>query len=163
MRTVLIDTLLSLLFLVLQTTIIRFLAVQMIVPDLILLWIVYLAVRRGQIAATTGGFLLGLAFDLLSGPDSMLGLAALSKTAAGFIAGYFYNQNKITQTLGGYQFILITVIASLVHNLLYFVILLQGSGITWSSALLQYGIPTTAYTAALGLLPMFVFARKHLT
>ncbi len=101
MRTVLIDILLSLVLLVLQTTIIRFLAVQMIVPDLILLWIVYLAVRRGQIAATTAGFLLGLAFDLLSGPDSMLGLAALSKTAAGFVAGYFYSENKITQTLGG--------------------------------------------------------------
>jgi rod shape-determining protein MreD len=162
MRSALIDILLSLVFLLLQTTIIRFLAVEMIVPDTVLLWIVYLAVRRGQIAATAAGFSLGLAFDLLSGPDSMLGLAALSKTVAGFVAGYFFNENKIAQTLGGYQFILIVVIASLVHNLLYFVIFLQGSGVTWSGSLLQYGIPTTAYTAALGLLPMFVFARQQI-
>jgi len=163
MRTILTDILLSLLFLVLQTTIIRFLAVQMIVPDVVLLWIIYLAIRRGQITATTAGFFIGLAFDLLSGADSMLGLAALSKTAAGFVAGYFFNENKTAQTLGSYQLILIVVLASLVHNLIYFVIFLQGSGITWSGALFQYGIPTTAYTAALGLLPMFAFARKHLT
>jgi rod shape-determining protein MreD len=163
MRTIFVDILLSLVFVVLQTTVVRFLAIQMIVPDLVLIWIVYLALRRGQIAATTAGFFLGLAFDLLSGPDSMLGLAALSKTAAGFVAGYFFNENKIAQTLGGYEFILIVVIASLVHNLLYFIIFLQGSGITWSGALLEYGFPTTAYTAMAALLPMFVYARRHMS
>jgi len=37
--------------------------------------------------------------DLLSGADGMLGLSALAKTIAGFVAGYFYNENKTLQTL----------------------------------------------------------------
>jgi rod shape-determining protein MreD len=152
--------LLSVLFVILQTTLARYLAIESIAPDLLLLWIVYLALREGQIAATTAGFFLGLLVDLISGRDGMLGLAALSKTVAGFVAGYFYNENKIMQMLGGYQFVLVVAIASIVHNVLYFIVLLQGTEVGWLDAVVFYGLPTTAYTAALALLPMFVFSRR---
>jgi rod shape-determining protein MreD len=152
--------LLSVLFVLLQTTLARYLAIESIAPDLLLIWVVYLALREGQIAATTAGFFLGLVFDLVSGKDGMLGLAALSKTVAGFVAGYFYNENKITQILAGYQFILVVAVASIVHNVLYFRVFLQGTEVGWLDAVMLYGFPTTIYTAALALLPMFVFSRR---
>ena len=158
-----VDILLSLLFILLQTTLIKYLAIGTIAPDILLLWIVYLAIREGQMAGTTAGFFIGLVLDLLSGKDGMLGLAALSKTVGGFCAGYFYNENKTFQTLGGYQFILGVVVVSIAHNLVYFLIFLQGSEVTLLDAILLYGMPTTLYTAAMGLLPMFAFARKYLS
>lgn len=158
-----VDILLSLLFILLQTTLIKYLAIGTIAPDILLLWIVYLAIREGQMAGTTAGFFIGLVLDLLSGKDGMLGLAALSKTVGGFCAGYFYNENKTFQTLGGYQFILGVVVVSIAHNLVYFLIFLQGSEVTLWDAILLYGMPTTLYTAAMGLLPMFAFARKYLS
>jgi|WetSurMetagenome_2_1015567.scaffolds.fasta_scaffold04719_4 rod shape-determining protein MreD len=154
---------LSLVCLLLQTTIVPSIAIVTIVPDLVLIWIVYVAITRGQIQATTVGFFLGLSLDVFSGGDSMLGLSALTKTMAGFLAGYTYNENKITQYLGGPQFPLILIAVSLVHNLLYFVIFLQGSDILWSAAILQFGLPTTLYTAAVALLPVFVFYRHFRT
>lgn len=163
MRTAIVNIVLSLCLLLLHTSVIKFLAIGTIAPDIILLWVVYLSLRQGQMIGTTAGFFLGLALDLLSGSDGMLGLAALSKTAAGFIAGYFFSENKIFQILGSYQFIVVVIIASFVHNGIYFVIYLQGTQLTWSEALLSYGIPATAYTAAVGLIPMFAFARKYLT
>jgi rod shape-determining protein MreD len=152
--------LLSVLFVLLQTTLARYLAIESIAPDLLLIWVVYLALREGQIAATTAGFFLGLLFDLVSGKDGMLGLAALCKTVAGFVAGYFYNENKIMQILAGYQFILVVAVASIVHNVLYFIVFLQGTEVGWLDAVMLYGFPTTIYTAALALLPMFVFSRR---
>ena len=157
-----IDILLSIVIFVLQTTVVRFLAIQGIVPDIVLLWIITLAIRRGQITATIAGFLLGLALDLISGPDGVLGLSALTKTVAGFLAGYFFNENKVLQTLGGYQLLLITALVALIHNLLYFVVFLQGSGLGWFSLMGLYGIPATAYTTAMAVLPMFAYARKVL-
>ena len=157
------DILLSLLFLVLQTTLIKFLAINTVVPDILLIWIAYVAIRQGQIAATTTGFFLGLAVDLLSGRDGMLGLAALSKTVGGFVGGYFYNENKTTQTLQGFRFITVVLVISIVHNLIYFLIFLQGTGLSWWDAVMWYGIPTSLYTAATALLPMFAFARKYLS
>ncbi len=153
--------LLSLLFILIQTTIIRFLPIASITPDILLIWIVYLGIRNGQITATVAGFFIGLVMDLLSGSAGMLGLSAMAGTVAGFIAGYFYNENKTYQTLGSFRFLLVLAGAGLVHNLLYFVIFLQGSGIHWWGAVVRYGVPTTAYTVAVGVLPMFVIARKH--
>jgi rod shape-determining protein MreD len=154
---------LSLFLVVVDSTLVKFLSIANIVPDILLVWIVYVAVRDGQIAGTTAGFFIGLTMNLMSATDNMLGLVALAKTFAGFTAGYFYNENKTYNTLGGYQFVVIVTVASVVHNTLYFVIFLQGSGLSWMQSVLSYGIPTTAYTAAVALLPMFAFARKYLS
>ncbi|MDH3252022.1 MAG: rod shape-determining protein MreD [Ignavibacteria bacterium] len=155
--------LLSLFVVVFQALAAHFLVIIDIVPDIVLLWIVYVAIREGQLAASTAGFLLGLVIDLLSGQDGMLGLATLSKTVAGFVAGYFHNESKTVQTLGGSRFIIAVAIVSFVHNGLYFVIFLQGTDIGWWNILFRYGVPTTFYTSVVALLPMFVFARKYLT
>jgi rod shape-determining protein MreD len=161
-RQTFIDIALTLMVVLLQTTIAQYLAVAGFSPDIALIWIVYLSIRRGQITGTVAGFLVGLVLDLLSGNDGMLGLAALSKTVGGFTAGYFFNENKTVQTLGSYRFILIILSVSLVHNLIYFIIFLQGSGAHWWQAILLYGIPAALYTAAVGLIPTFVFARRAL-
>jgi rod shape-determining protein MreD len=162
MRQTFIDIALTLMVVLLQTTIAQYLAVAGFSPDIALIWIVYLSIRRGQITGTVAGFFVGLVLDLLSGNDGMLGLAALSKTVGGFTAGYFFNENKTVQTLGSYRFILIILSVSLVHNLIYFIIFLQGSGAHWWQAILLYGVPAALYTAAVGLIPTFVFARRAL-
>jgi rod shape-determining protein MreD len=162
MRQAIIDIALTILFVLLQTTIAQYVAVAGLSPDIALIWIVYLSLRRGQITGTVAGFFTGLVLDLLSGNDGMLGLAALSMTAGGFMAGYFFNENKTLQTLGSYRFILIILSVSLVHNLIYFIIFLQGSGAHWWQAILLYGFPAALYTAAVGLIPTFVFARRAL-
>jgi rod shape-determining protein MreD len=153
----------SLLLITLHFLLAEFLAVGDIVPDALLVWIVYLAIREGQVTGSLVGFAIGLAIDLMSGSDAVLGLSALAKTIGGFSAGYFYNENKTLQTLGGYQFIIAIATASLLHNVVYFLIILQGKEVPWWHAVLLYGVPTTLYTAVAGLVPMFAFARKYLT
>lgn len=160
---ILLYSLLSLLFVVIDATLVKFLAIANLAPDILIIWIVYVAIREGQIAGTTAGFLIGLTMSLIGTTNGMLGLAALAKTFAGFTAGYFFNENKTYNTLGGYQFIVIVGVASMVHNITYFIIFLQGSGLSWMQSVLYYGIPSTAYTAAVALLPMFAFARKYLS
>ena len=160
MQTSLTYGILSFFFLVADTLLTRFFLIQGIVPNFLLVWIVYLAIREGQITSMTAGFFLGIATDLLSGGDGMLGLAAASNTVAGFVAGYFYNREKIEQTLGTSKFIVTLAIASLVHNAIYFVIFLQGSEIGWWEMLFHTMLPTTLYTTVVGLVPMFVFARR---
>ena len=162
-RRILVYSLLSILFIVIDATLVKFLAIANIVPDILIVWIVYIAIREGQMAATTAGFFVGLAVNLAGTGGEMLGLAALAKTFAGFTAGFFHNENKTYNTLGGYQFIVIVAVASIVHNIIYFIIFLQGSGLTWMQSILYYGIPTTIYTTAVALLPMFAFARKYLS
>ena len=145
--------------LILQTTFIPFLSVGGFLPDLFVLWLVYVAVRRGQLEATIAGFIIGLLQDVVT--TQFFGLAAFSKTVCGFVAGYFFNENNTEQTLGTYRYMLITGLASVVHNLIYFSIFLQGSQETMSVLVLEATLATSLYTGALSALPMFTFARKH--
>jgi rod shape-determining protein MreD len=160
MRAVVVTILLTAGFFLLHLTVAPFLTVAHIAPDILLIWLVYIAVRRGQAWATAAGFVIGLLLDLTSG-DGMLGLSALSKSAGGFVAGYFFNENRMFQILGGYQFVVAVGVSSLVHNAIYFLIFLQGMEIGWSGSLLSYALPAAVYSAFLSLLPVFVFSRKY--
>ncbi len=154
---------LALLCILIDTTLIKFLSIRTIVPDILLILVVYIAIREGQAAGTIAGFITGLIIDMLSGNDGMLGLSAMSKTVGGFVAGYFFNENKTMQTLGSFMFPVAVGVSALLHNFLYFIIFLQGTSLDVAGIVLQYGIPSTLYTVAFSLLPMFAFARKYLT
>jgi len=67
------------------------------------------------------------------------------------------------QTLGGYRFLIAVGVVSLVHNVIYFLIFLQGTESRPWQIILSYGVLGALYNVATGLLPMFVVARKNLT
>lgn len=148
----------TLALLIIQTTIVPFTAIANIIPDLLTVWIVYLAIQLGQIPGTVAGFLIGVALDLVGG--QFLGLHALSKTVGGFLAGYFFNENKIAYILGSYEFLLVTGITSFVHNIIYFIILVQGGNISLVTAIFRFGLFSTLYTIAVALIPVLVYSRK---
>ena len=75
-----------------QLTIIPFISIQEIIPDLLLIAVVYFSILYGQIFGTITGASYGLMYDLISG--NLVGSNMLSKTVAGFIAGYFSGETK---------------------------------------------------------------------
>lgn len=145
--------------LLLQTTFLPFLSVGGFLPDIFLIWIVYVAITRGQMEAMITGFVAGLMQDAVT--IQFFGLMALTKTIAGFIAGYFYNDNITEQTLGSYRFVLIVLLASFVHNIFFYGIFLQGIQDSVFLTMIGFSIASSLYTGGLGLLPMFTFVRKY--
>jgi len=142
----------------LQTTFIPFISLSGFLPDIFILYLVYIAIRRGQIEATISGFAIGLLQDIIT--IKFLGLAALSKTIAGFAVGYFYNENTIEQTLGSYRYLLLIGTCSIIHNIVYFTIFFQGNENAIFFLSLESTLGITLYTCIIGILPMFFFSRK---
>jgi rod shape-determining protein MreD len=103
--------------LVIQTTVVQLVSINGVVPDLILILLVFYAVKYGQIYGTVLGFIYGFLFDLITG--SLIGSAMLSKTIAGFIAGYFSNENKREVYLKSYVFSLIVLLCCLADSVVY--------------------------------------------
>ncbi|MBM4166205.1 MAG: rod shape-determining protein MreD [Ignavibacteria bacterium] len=135
-----------------QTTVVRLISIEGVMPDVVVLWIVVIALREGQIAGTVSGFVSGLILDIISG--DFLGIGALSKTICGFLSGYFYDEFKSSEVVGTYRFFFAVIFSSLVHNIVFFVVYLQGSEIEFVRTIIQYGIGTTAYTSAIGIIPL---------
>jgi rod shape-determining protein MreD len=142
----------------LQTTFIPFISLSGYLPDLFILYLVYIALRRGQIEATISGFIIGLLQDIIA--IKFFGLAALSKTVAGFVAGYFFNENTTEQTLGSYRYLLLIGMCSIVHNFVYFAIFFQGSENSIFFSTMESTLGIALYTCISGILPMFFFSRK---
>jgi rod shape-determining protein MreD len=150
----------TVIFIIVQTKVMRLVAVEGITPDILTIWVVYIALKEGQLPATLWGFGIGLLFDLSTG--NFVGLSALTKTISGFCSGYFYNENKTQITLASYRFLLIVLLVSVVQNTVYFILYAQGSELGLVRAVFQVGLATAFYTTTWTLLPMFAFARKSL-
>lgn len=144
---------------IIQTQVFHLLSISGVTPDILTIWIVYVAIKEGQIYATIWGFISGLIFDLVMG--NFIGLSALTKTVAGFTAGYFFEENKAPATLGSYRFLLLVFLVSLIHNTIYFIVFTRGSDLGTWQAFFNIGLATTFYTSALTLIPMFGFTRKY--
>uniref|UniRef100_Q3ARE8 Uncharacterized protein n=1 Tax=Chlorobium chlorochromatii (strain CaD3) TaxID=340177 RepID=Q3ARE8_CHLCH len=56
-------------------------------PDMVTIGIAVLALLQGQKKSTTAGFIVGTIIGMISGN---MGMAMLSRSVEGFIAGYFY-------------------------------------------------------------------------
>ncbi len=147
--------------LLVQTTFIPLISLGGFLPDLLMIWLVVVALQRGQIEATVTGFAAGLLQDLVA--TKFLGLAALAKTIACFVLGYFYNENMVEQTLGSYRFVMLVAFGAFLHDLIYFLIFLQGTEQPIFFLTLELGAGMALYTAVIAVLPMFAFSRRYNT
>jgi rod shape-determining protein MreD len=129
-----------------------------ITPDIILIGIVYLGIKKGKIPGSIGGFTAGLIFDLFS--FSFLGLSALSKATSGFISGFFNRENKVDKYTETYIFILIVFISSLFNNILYFSLYFQGTSLNFTAIIIRYIFPSAIYTALLAI-PLVIFNKRR--
>lgn len=102
--------------LVIQTTIVPLIAINGITPDLIMILLVFYAMKCGQMYGTVLGFVYGFFFDLITG--TLLGSTMLAKTLAGFIAGYFSNENKVDNYLKSYSFLMIVLLCSVIDQVI---------------------------------------------
>jgi rod shape-determining protein MreD len=151
----------ALIVFIIQMTFVPLISVAGFTPDLLILWLVTMGIRRGRLEATIGGFLVGLLQDVTT--TQFFGLAALSKSLAGYAAGAFFNENTAEQTLGSYRFAFSVLLISALHNVPYYTIFYQGVDRSLILAVAGSTVGTALYTAVVSVLPMFWFARRYRT
>lgn len=125
-------------------------AIMDVTPDLFIIIVVWITLKEGRLAGILAGFVIGLYLDIISA--DVVGTNAFSKTIAAFIVSYFYKENKINFITKGYQFILISFLATLIHNIVYFFFYIKTSEQDFLVFYLKYGLATTAYTTVFAIL-----------
>ncbi len=98
---ILIFVFFTILIFTIQTTILRYISIGGVKPDIILIVTVYVGLRQGKEKGISTGFIFGLIQDSLSA--GIIGVNALSKGLLGFIVGNvrekIMSENMITQSL----------------------------------------------------------------
>lgn len=134
-------------------------AINNAIPHITVIILVLYAHSRGQVYATVLGFVYGLLFDLISG--GLLGLGMFSFTAAGFLAGYFYNENNIAFYDEPHFYILSVFISTSVFSLFYSIASLGDISYNFWILIIEHTLLPAAYTSAVAFL-LLIFRRvKH--
>ena len=134
---------------IVQLTLVPLISIDSVAPDLIIILLVYFTLRKGQLYGTVLGFAFGFFFDLMSG--GLLGSAMFSKTLAGFITGYFYNESKIIENTASIRLVFIVLLVSIIDASIYSLLALPEIRISISSIILEQGLFPAVYTSVLSL------------
>jgi rod shape-determining protein MreD len=143
----------------LQITVIPLIRLAGIIPDLILIILVYYSITRGQLYGTILGAVYGLLVDLISG--NLLGLSMLSKTVAGFSAGYFAGETKKETNINTYNFSLIVLLCSFIDTIIFSFFSTFDLQTNILSILFEQALLPSLYTAVVSILFIFYPFRKR--
>lgn len=131
----LILNLVLLLLVLAQTTLVGYIAVLGIKPDLPLIALVYLAHKQGRLGGQTCGFLSGIALDMLS--LTPLGFHAFCRTVLGFLFGSTAGKIYVDAV---FLPMLLTAVATIAKIMLYAVLRLFFNIQALAGPLWAYGL-----------------------
>ncbi|GBD88927.1 rod shape-determining protein MreD [bacterium BMS3Abin03] len=145
--------------LLIQVTIVPLISIAGIVPDIILVTLVYYSISRGQLYGTVLGAFYGLSGDLITG--SLLGSAMLAKTLAGFIAGYFSSETKRDMNISSFNFTIIVFICALVDSVIFAFFSAFDLNTNLVTLLFEHALLPSLYTALISILFIFFPFRRR--
>jgi rod shape-determining protein MreD len=143
-----------------QFSLLNFVEVQGITPDLLLILCAWISIREDRFVGTVAGFLIGLTLDIVS--FDLVGINAFTKTIVGFVAGSFHKEGKEMLILHGLKFLLIVFISSFIHNLIYFFFYIKLSNLTFLSFFMKYGVAFSFYTTVFAVIPMLIKRKERI-
>ena len=122
-------------------------------PDLILILLIYIAIRNGKIKGTSTGFTFGLIEDLIVSVG-FLGLSALTKSVTGFIMGYFAGSRRSRLFPG---IMLPMSIGIIVNEVIETMFRIAGTSEGIISAVLTKALPSSIYTFVIAFFILLIF------
>lgn len=149
-----------LIVLLFQITVIPLIAIAGVIPDLVLISLVYYSISRNQFYGTVLGAYYGFLIDLITG--SLLGSSMLSKTIAGFTAGYFSTETKKDINISTYIFSLIVFICALIDSVIFSFFSAFDIQTNIFKLLFEQALLPSLYTAMVSILFIFSPFRKRI-
>jgi rod shape-determining protein MreD len=150
-RGFILDVLILVGALVLQQTVASWLSAGGVRPDLLLIALTAVALRRGPVAGLYAGLFLGLIQDVYA--VEVLGANVLAKAVVGYGMGFF--EEKVMKVMAATR-VLLLASALILHDLIFYMAAGYRGGFFRDAVLFQ-SLPSAIYTLVLGAV-VFYFA-----
>ncbi|OGU59074.1 MAG: rod shape-determining protein MreD [Ignavibacteria bacterium GWF2_33_9] len=151
----------GILFGLMQISFIPLMVINDSIPNLVMLYAIWLVLREGRIIGYLSAFILGMIYDILT--LQVVGVSSLSFLFAVLFAGIFYRKDKEFLILSSYRFILIVFIAALISNLIQNIFYLKLSDIDFWTTFIFKWLGNTVYTAVVATIPFFISFRNQIS
>lgn len=145
--------------LIFQAVVIQFISINEVVPDLILILLVYFTINNTQMYGTVVGFLFGAISDLTFG--TILGSTMLAKTISGFVAGYFSSESKRESYLTPINFGLIIFLVGLIDNSVFSFFSSFDLSENFIYSLLTFTVLKSLYTTLFAVLIILIIPKRR--
>lgn len=133
-------------------SVLNFMSISDITPDLMVILVVWIGLREGRFAGLLAGFGSGLILDLLT--FDVIGINALCKTLVTFIAGTLHKEGKEDRYMGNFYFVLIVFLCAVVNNIVYYFFYVKAGNLDFVSFFMKYGLASGFYTTVVSLLTL---------
>ncbi|HNR68518.1 MAG TPA: rod shape-determining protein MreD [bacterium] len=140
-----LHTVILLVVVALQYTVVDLISIRGAIPNLVLVYLLIIAIRESRMVTTCYGFAVGLLQDFVS--SGILGLQALAKTLCGFFAGSLFKSRRV---LSSWRPTVALFGLDLLHNLLISAV--AGFDPLRNDFLMAFA--SAFYTAAVGLIAL---------
>ena len=127
-------------------------------PDVVLLFVLWVAVRHGQVGGAIAGFLLGFLLDVIY---DLWGIHMFVKTLIGFLVGWFFipiDIQVVEKSIS--RIVQLTLISSLTHNSVMALFILLQHGADQGHLIWVLCIGSAFYTTCISFLGAATFWRR---
>ncbi|CAN5545271.1 rod shape-determining protein MreD [soil metagenome] len=125
-------------------------------PDIVLLYVAYIAIRYGRLPGAAAGFFTGFLMDAI---NQTWGLHMLVKTIMGFVVGLFRSEQGETLRLNPIQAAVGALVVALVHNGVFVILLALDEGMRTPMLITALWLGSALYTAVVAMLGTLIRSR----
>lgn len=127
--------------LIFQFTVIPLFSIKGITPNLVIIVVISIAFRYGQLWGVIAGFFSGLIFDMFG--TGFVGISSLAYSICAYGVGFLASeqlQRRFSIIIG------LLFVALVVQDILYFFVISVGTSISFWETLIEQAIPHSLYT-----------------
>jgi len=159
MKKFLIPILIVFILIPIQLVLIPFISIYNITPNVVLIFLLYYALNRGQISGTIFAFFMGFIYDIASA--GLIGSGMFSFTLSAFVAGYFYKED-FNEILFNVRIIIISFMSSsMLFFLFYSIFGTESIRIENQFSFVVFAFYSSIYTTLFAL-SVYLFPRNKL-
>jgi len=159
MKKIVIQVLIVFILIPIQLILIPFISIYNIIPNVVLIYVLFYSLIRGQISGIIFAFFIGFIYDILSA--GLIGSGMFSFTLSAFVAGYFHKEDFSEILLNGKIIIFSFMSSSMLFFLFYSIFGTESVRIENQFSFVVFAFYSSIYTTLFAL-SVYLFPRNKL-
>lgn len=143
----------------LQISVVPLIEIFESIPNLLLLFSIWIVLREGKLIGFSSAFVLGIIYDVFT--LQVLGVSSFAFLVSSLIASFFYRKDKEILVLAHYGFLFIVFFSAMSANLIQNIFYLRLSQIDFWISFVYKWLGNTLYTTFLSTIPLYISYRNR--